>query len=39
MLLTPCAFLLVKKVSKSIRYNANRNECLTPFKHGKKFET
>ena len=43
-LLTPCTFVLVKKVSKSIRYSANRNEykcshCLTPFKHGKKFET
>jgi hypothetical protein len=41
MLLTPCAFVLVKKVSKSIRYSANRNEykcshCLTRLKHGKK---
>jgi predicted hydrolase (HD superfamily) len=26
MFLAPCAFLLVKKVSKSFRYSANRNE-------------
>jgi hypothetical protein len=42
--LTPCAFLLIKKFSKSFRYNTNKkgytfSPCLTPFKHGKKFET
>jgi hypothetical protein len=42
--LTPCTFLIVKKVSKSFRYSANRkackcSPCLTPFKHGRKFET
>jgi hypothetical protein len=36
-------FLLVKKVSKSFRYSANRNgykfsPCVTPLKHGKTFE-